>query len=235
MNTYYESASSVTGATQVLISVPTNKNIQIKMVSSTMVAGDYKIMGVVVRKTGTPDLITQGLDPVSKPAVAVDLVLKQNGLVVANTVTGADGKYSFTGLQAGEYDVFVEVPGYTQNITQKVSVNAANPLKDKVDFTIWTSVGTHIITKVVQVTSEFKVVLYPNPTTGKVNIDLTWNDIRKADISVYNILGVQVFRNQYNAGDLITFDLAENVTGIYLIKIAAEGRTIVKKLTLNTK
>jgi len=199
MNTWYESATSVTGAAQVVITTSGIKAVQIKMVSSTIATGTYSIKGIVVRKTGTPDLITQGKDPVSTPAIGVDMVLKQNGVVVANTVTGTDGKYSFNGLPAGDYDVFVEVLGYTQNVTQKVTLSAANPIKDKVDFTIWTSDGIRIITKIIQVESPFEVILYPNPTSGKVNINLTWNGFRKVDISVYNILGVQVFRNQYNA------------------------------------
>lgn len=232
MNTYYESATSVTAATPVVISVPSAKSILIKMVTSTLMAGDYKIMGAVVRKNGNPELGGQNPDPVSTPAAGVDMVLKQNGMVVANTVTGADGKYSFAGLPAGEYDVFVEVPGYFQTIVQKVTVNEANPLRDKVNFTIWTSDSVHVITQIVQTTNEFQMVLYPNPTSGKVTIDLTWNDLRYVDISVSNILGAQVFQSRYNAGELISFDLAEKGTGIYLVKMVAEGRTIVKKLTL---
>jgi len=235
MNTYYESATSVTGAVQINITTAGTRAVQIKMVASTIVAGECKIMGTVVRKTGTPELITQGHDPVSTPAAGVDMVLKQNGVVVANTVTGSDGKYSFTGLPAGVYDVYVEVVGYTQTINQLVELTVASPVKDKVDFTIWTSADTHIITKIVQVDNPFNAILYPNPTTGKVNIDLTWNDIRKVDVTVYNILGVPVFRNQYMAGDRITFDMSGNVTGIFMVKIAAEGRTIVKKLTLDRK
>jgi hypothetical protein len=198
------------------------------------VVGEYKIMGKVVRKTGTPDLITQGKDPVSTPAAGVDMVLKQNGIVVVSTVTAADGTYSFA-VPAGDYGVFVVVPGYTQNVTQNVTVNAANPIKDKVNFTIWTGTNSFVITDVKDLNIDFGFKLYPNPTSGKVNIEIAWNDMRKVDVMVYNILGVEVFRNQYTPGDQITFDMSDQVTGIYLVKLNAEGQSIVRKLTLDKR
>ncbi|HPT32219.1 MAG TPA: putative Ig domain-containing protein, partial [Prolixibacteraceae bacterium] len=235
LHTYYESSTSVTGATEVILDNTLPLTIQVKMVASTLPAGEYKIMGKVVKKTGTPDLIAQGLDPVATPAPGIDLVLKQNGLVVANTVTGLNGTYEFTGLAAGVYDVFAEVPGYTQTITQKVTLSTTTPVKDKVDFTIWTSSTTFVITSVQHVESAFTFNLYPNPTTGKVFVDLTWNGLRTADLTVYSILGVQVFRKEYHSGEQITFDMSGQVTGVYMVKVNAEGRTYVKKLILDRK
>jgi hypothetical protein len=233
--TWYESSTSVTGATPINITASGVRQVQIKMVSSTLPAGEGKITGIVVRKTGTPDLIAQGKDPVSTPAGGIDIVLKQNGVVVANTVTGPDGKYSFTGLPVGVYDVFVEITGYTQDITQKVTLTSTNTVKDKVDFTIWTSGGNRIVTEITQVKNAFDAVLYPNPSAGKVNIDITWNDIKTVDISVFNILGVEIFRNRYRNGELIQFDLSAKAAGVYMVKIGADNRTIVKKLTLDPR
>ncbi len=160
------------------------------------------------------------------------MVLKQNGLVAGTTVTGADGKYAFTELPWGDYAVFAEVPGYTQEVTQAVTLSAAAPLREKVDFTIWTAEGSHIITAVSQRKQEFGLDLYPNPTTGMVTIRLSRTTSGKVDVAVFNLLGVQVFRNQYTAQDQIRFDLADRATGIYMVKIGVEGRTFLKKLTL---
>lgn len=200
---------------------------------NVLVNGEFKIMGKVVRKTGSPDLVTQGKDPVATPAAGVDVVLKQGSTVIVSTVTAADGTYSFL-VPAGDYSVFVVVPGYTQNVTQNVTVNTANPIKDKVDFTIWTGTN-NIITNVKDLNNDFGFKLYPNPTSGKVNIDLTWNGMSKVDVAIYNILGMQVLRNQYTPGDLITIDMSDQLTGIYLVKLNAEGQSIVRKLTLNRK
>jgi hypothetical protein len=231
LNTYYESATSVTGAAQITISAAETKAVQIKMISTTLNYGQHKIMGKVIRRTGIPDPNVPPAGP-GTPAQGINLVLKYNGNFVATAITGADGKYVFDKLPSGYYEVSVELAGYTQDAIRNVS------LPDDVqnagaDFTIWVSDNSHVITKITEVENPFEAILYPNPTTGKVNIDLTWNDLYKVDISVYNILGVQVFRNQYSAGDLITFDMSDKVSGFYMVKIAAEGRTIVKKLTLD--
>jgi len=235
MNTWYESAASVTGASPVLISSAAVKTIQIKMISSGLAMGDGKISGVVVKKTGTPDLIAQGKDPVSSPAAGVDMVLRQNGAVVASTVTGPDGKYAFTGIPVAEYEVWTEIPGLTQNYNQKVTLTTAIPEKNKVDFTIWSSNGNRVITEVLEVNNLFHVVLYPNPTTGAVNIDLTWGELRKVDVTVYNILGVEVLRKQFNTGEQIRFDLDGNASGVYMVKLQGEGRTMVRKVTLDRR
>ncbi len=235
LHTYYESAASVTTATQLAITAPGTKTIKITMVPSTIAAGEFKIMGKVVRKTGTPELIIQGKDPVSTPAPGIDMVLKQNGTLVANTVTGADGTYAFANLPAGVYDVFVELPGYTQDVTKKVTLDAANPLKDKVDFTIWTADGTHIITNIEGLSDGFAMQLYPNPTSGRVNIDITWNEIREVEVSVFNIQGAQVFRKAFYAGEQITFDLSENASGMYMVKIDAGTRMGINKLIIDKR
>jgi len=202
-------------------------------VFNVLVKGAFKISGKVVRKTGSPDLITQGKDPVATPAAGVEVVLKQGGVVVVSTTTAADGTYSFN-IPAGDYGVFVIVPGYTQEVTQNVTVNTANPVKEKVDFTIWTG-ASNIITNVRDLAGDFGIKLYPNPTSGKVNIDLTWNESKKVDVMVYNILGVQVFRNNYFTGEQITIDLSDQVTGIYLLKLNVDGQSFVRKLTLDKR
>jgi hypothetical protein len=221
------------GAVDIKVVATDKAGATVEDVFNVLVNGEFKIMGKVVRKTGSPDLITQGKDPVATPAAGVEVVLKQNGVVVVSTLTTADGTYSFA-IPAGDYGVFVIFSGYMQEVTQNVTVNTANPVKDKVDFTIWTG-ASNIITNVRDLAGDTGIKLYPNPTSGKVNIDLSWNESKKVDVMIYNILGVQVFRNNYFTGERITIDLSDQVTGIYLVKLSAEGRSIVRKLTLSSE
>jgi hypothetical protein len=77
--------------------------------------------------------------------------------------------------------------------------------------------------------------MWPNPTQGKVNIDLTWNSIREINVRVYSVLGVQVLQKQYMAGDLISFDLTGRAPGLYLVEMNVEGVSILHKLILDRK
>jgi len=235
LHTYYTSFPSVTQATQMNITAAGTQNATITMLPVTLAAGDYVIKGKVVRKTGSPDLIAQGKDPVSTPAVGIDMVLKKDGAIVANTVTGADGTYEFKKLPEGEYEVFVELPGYTQEVSQKATVNAANPVKDKVNFTIWTDNNVHIITKVSDLLAGFGMKLYPNPTTGRVNIDLDWKDVREVLVSVFTIQGDQVFRKAYFTGERIVLDLSGNASGMYMIRLDGENRSEISKLIIDKR
>lgn len=220
------------GAVDIKVVATDKAGATVQDIFNVLVKGEFQIKGKVVRKTGTPVLITQGLDPVATPAAGVQVVLKQGGVVVVSTTTAADGTYSFA-VPGGDYGVFVIVPDYTQEVSQNVTVNAANPIKDKVDFTLWS--GNKVITNVRDLAGDFGIKLYPNPTSGKVNIDLTWNESKKVDVMVYNILGVQVFRNNYFTGERITIDLSDQVTGIYLLKLNVDGQSFVRKLTLDKR
>jgi hypothetical protein len=66
-----------------------------------------------------------------------------------------------------------------------------------------------------------------------VYIDLTWNDIRRVEVTIFNILGTKAFSREYQAGDLISFDMSKYVSGMYLVKIDTEGRSVIKKLILD--
>jgi uncharacterized repeat protein (TIGR01451 family) len=207
-HTWYETAISVLEASAIIISQPGIENIQLTMVDGLVADGNYTIEGRILSKTGD--------DETPVPAAYVDVVLKQDGIIVAVTMTDQNGNYTFEGLPAGTYDVFVEVPGYDQEITAKITLNDGNQSQDDVNFTIWIT-DDRIITDVEIIGNTFDLKMYPNPSQGMVNIDMTWNDIRKVEVSVFNLVGAKVFSKEFQAGNLINFDLSKQVTGMYLV------------------
>jgi hypothetical protein len=77
----------------------------------------------------------------------------------------------------------------------------------------------------------FEVKMYPNPTRGKVNLDIEGN-FRNVDLTVFNVVGEQILRKQYMAKEKITFDLSGHVTGMYFVRLKTEDEEVVKKLIL---
>jgi hypothetical protein len=59
--------------------------------------------------------------------------------------------------------------------------------------------------------------------------------VPKAEVTVYNVLGVEVFRNQYHTGELIRLDLTGRATGVYMVKITGGARSVVKKVTVDRR
>jgi len=225
-HTWYETAISVLEASAITISKPGTENIQLTMVDGLVADGNFTIEGRILSKTGD--------DNDGVPARNLDVVLKQNGIIVATTMTDQNGNYIFEGLPAGTYDVHVEVPGYNQEITARITLNTGNQKQDEVNFTIWLT-DDRIITDVEIVGNTFDLKMYPNPTRGMVNIDMTWNDIRKVEVTVFNLTGAKIFSKEFQAGNLINFDLSNQVTGMYLVRIDTEGQSIIKKLVLDRK
>ena len=70
--------------------------------------------------------------------------------------------------------------------------------------------------------AEDLVHIYPNPTTGWINIDL--DDI--TDIEVYDITGQKILQDNQTQ----CIDLSDQPNGVYLLRITTKERTIEKEL-----
>jgi len=80
---------------------------------------------------------------------------------------------------------------------------------------------------------QFEVNLYPNPTRGLVNIDLGIGEIYNVDLSVVDITGKQILRRQYSASERITFNLEQNVSGMYFVKLDFGQKQVIRKVILD--
>ena len=83
------------------------------------------------------------------------------------------------------------------------------------------------------------VAIYPNPTTGKVNIDLL-DEWKNATVTVYDMVGRPVYTGTLNSdnatGKPIDFDLSSLGSGIYILNIQSsngsksyQGKILVNK------
>jgi hypothetical protein len=78
----------------------------------------------------------------------------------------------------------------------------------------------------VEQLSDSKARLYPNPTTGVVNIIA--NDNKPTKLAVYNVVGELVRSAEFIQSH--TLDMSENLKGVYFIYLTSEGNTQVSKL-----
>ncbi len=188
--------------------------------------------------------ITAGLEPAQKitsvtavsdnPGLLTSLsVIYQpgstTGMLVVTVAKGMSGEALVTvtvkddgGIQNGGIDTTVK--------SFRVKVTAGETM---VGITLADPSGTPIVTDAIDLEADFGVELYPNPTRGEVNIGMTWNEIRDVEVRVYSMLGVEVFRKAYLAGDLIRFDLSRNVSGTYIVQLNVEGKSIIHKVILD--
>ena len=78
--------------------------------------------------------------------------------------------------------------------------------------------------------------IYPNPTSGKMSISLNTSTSKNILFKITDISGKVIFeeRNSNISGSYTKeFDLSNNANGLYFIIINIDGKTIIKKISLN--
>jgi PKD repeat protein len=68
---------------------------------------------------------------------------------------------------------------------------------------------------------DYKV--YPNPSTGKLNIDINYPGSENTTIEIYNVLGKMVYSRVFRNIKLIQVDLSNVSTGIYNVQLISNG------------
>lgn len=80
----------------------------------------------------------------------------------------------------------------------------------------------------IESTNILSINIYPNPSTGLVNI----SGVEKAIYVVFNSLGQQVVAGELNS-ETSTLNLSNQANGIYLLKVAANGEVLTKQIVVS--
>jgi hypothetical protein len=75
--------------------------------------------------------------------------------------------------------------------------------------------------------------IYPNPTTGIVNIEFTGGAGRKTEVLVTNLVGAEVFRKEITDAAVFEIDLSNQVSGLYLLKIINNNQQYISKIVVS--
>lgn len=74
-----------------------------------------------------------------------------------------------------------------------------------------------------------EISIYPNPTTGLINIENGTNG--KAKVIIYNILGQKVLEKSLDE-ETLQLDLSGNKPGLYIVEVVYDDQVITKKVIL---
>lgn len=84
--------------------------------------------------------------------------------------------------------------------------------------------------------SDKGMVVYPNPSTGKVFLSLFGFNGKRTEVRVINVIGNVVLReNFYETGNQTTkvLDLSKFASGLYYVKLEAEEYSEIRKIIIN--
>jgi hypothetical protein len=155
---------------------------------------------------------------------------KKVGNVTTSAVTGLTASATYYYRIRAYNSVGTSPNSNTINVSTLSKAIVANEVKPASDITQtsftadWNALETVI--------DKFEVNMYPNPTRGPVIFDID-KSIKNLVVSVCNIYGAEVFRNDYQSPKRISLDLSKNPAGLYIVKLNSGDTEIVKKLVLD--
>lgn len=167
---------------------------------------------------------------VGDPIAGVQVMLLQNGNAVAYTFSDADGKFEFSNLAYGTYDVDVDRLGLPTTTTQ-VTISANKPKETQVLASINNSgVTIHVgATGLLSPVNKNALVIYPNPV--KSNLTVNFGEvIESATISVYDVTGSLINSTEINAQSNAVISFEDVKQGSYIIKVETEKGTQVSRI-----
>ncbi len=198
-------------------------SMHINMIYGTVPAGPGFVAGYVYAGAGKN---TSGDAPA--PNLTIYLI-NTAGQIVTYAITGTDGSYTFSGIAEGSYYIYPESYKYYTTPSALVTLAPGSDTATAINFKQHNTLGTitpYDFTKVPQpVINTTGLSIYPNPTTGNLNIQWTNQTTGNATISVSDMTGREVYTTYYriNASSGKTeIDLGSLENGIYLINIKSD-------------
>ncbi|MDB9883236.1 T9SS type A sorting domain-containing protein, partial [Bacteroidia bacterium] len=106
------------------------------------------------------------------------------------------------------------------------------------EFTLIIDVRYNYSTQTNSVTDlslEDMLAVSPNPTSGKLNINVNLPENEEINIAVFNTVGQQVVlvENGTVSNSSYTVNLDNQANGMYYVKMTVNGNIITKKVMLN--
>ncbi|PWJ40083.1 T9SS type A sorting domain-containing protein [Sediminitomix flava] len=81
------------------------------------------------------------------------------------------------------------------------------------------------------VKSNFKI--YPNPTEGKLSIDILHLNNSSLTINLFHLTGKQLLHKSYPPSSSIELDLQSLISGVYILEIINDGKRITERIIKN--
>ena len=137
---------------------------------------------------------------------------------VKYTLTGAAGEFVFPGLPFGNYLLFVESTGKFSKYNQ-VRISAESPVAD----TLVLDIYDHNVTGIAETIRDNDVVAglpFPNPTAGKISVQLSVRrpvDLSTAVYSVQSVTLLQSIEHLIPGSHLQTIDLSGLSPGVFIL------------------
>ena len=151
----------------------------------------------------------------------IDTICSSDQPVVLPTGTPLGGTYSGFGVSGANFDPILSGIGVHHVVYTYVDSNSCSNSDS-------TAIAVDVCTGMENLRTNFEINIFPNPTTGSINIDLgeVKQDIKA---TLTNGLGQVVFSENYISTNFINLDI-DAPKGIYFLQLESDGEVITKKI-----
>lgn len=149
--------------------------------------------------------------------------------LIAILHTDASGNYSFGNLAAGQYMLTVELDGFTMEEGAVVTASEDGTVSN-VNFVADTETGAIIGSETgLNDVDMVKLQIYPNPVKDKLHIDLN-GAFSSFRITISDVSGQMMYASDHKNEQLLTVDVSEFKSGIYLVTLIGDNKSAVMKV-----
>ncbi len=209
-------------------------SMHITMQYGTVPAGPGFISGYVVSGAGRG---TTG--DVPAPGMLIYLLDATTHRPVTYAYTNTAGAYTFTGIGYGTYIIHPEEYDYNTIESAVITLSSTTPSATAVDFRQFTT--SRVIKPFVIVTTGVAsapftgISLYPNPTTGVLNINWSNQTVGEATMVITDMIGRTVYTAPVSinaTSGQATVSLSDLKAGLYMISIKSDNINYSGKLQI---
>ena len=114
-----------------------------------------------------------------------------------------------------------------------VSALVLGPLRSSVPAAMAQPTGSGALSR--PATDEKNLLVYPNPSTGIVHIDINGFEGRKTELRILNVIGSVIYREsltELNDRFTKTLDLSKFASGLYYVKLESDNASEMRKLVI---
>ncbi len=165
---------------------------------------------------------------ISEPANALSATITNNGNgSLTASGSGGTGSYTYLWNSLAGGQTTATATGLTSG-TYTVVVSDANGCNTLVTLDI-------IVVGQTEINHENTIVVFPNPASDNVYIDLTLNEFSDVQINILNITGQAILSKEYvvNKNDRIELNTSSLLSGVYTIQLNIGSEQFSRKLIIS--
>lgn len=189
-------------------------------------SGTFDVTLIITNAFGSDTLtLTDYITVLPRPNVSLfsspETVGQNNGTATANA-TGGTSPYTYN--WSGGNGNTETISGLSTG-TYIVTVTDANGCSVTGNTTVGSQVG------VEEINLANAIEVYPNPTSGELNVVLPKN-VEATAISLYNLVGEQIFNQEIVNKTTLNLNIGDYSHGVYYLTLTINSRPITKKIIL---